>query len=509
MSTRTTILLLLLCLVGPWAAGVPVQGVSLMPREDVMGSENPPPQVGPGNCQTERSDDYYGLGVRLGIYMAWIQAWVAFNWVPSEIAGALDTNTIFLVAVVLAMVRCTITGLIVQVDGLILMHLGAGTIFGVLSIWGYRTSWYLREGPAKGIAHFGGLGTHARLLLCVAFASYGLYFWMKGIYGPNPGLMAGSPMDTDPDCLNLYTFMFTKLRADGGIRYFYITMCCCCLLYWGIMLVTSSLAGVARVVKLYNLARYNQWRTTSRLHFATGYSQKQLRRLFFFLSSYTLIWMIFSMTTVEMTLNYNKMLQVLGWRGHFWFPSQLIPAVIGACGLLRVLYVGFEQWRSPTDAEPSLPRDVPIDPGQGVTMPHGRSAFRLFAARTLANATNVYSSKYDHHDDEMDPLLEGQAAWLRCLVSYLPWLVLVRWWHLADEDYEWNLYEHPNLQIKPRPRHGGPPGRTIPLQQKHHSWGSDEARTNSPSSARFSKEDTVGRPSSSRAGPTSPTYRRQ
>ncbi len=195
--------------------------------------------------------------------------------------------------------------------------------------------------------------------------------------------------------------------------------------------------------------------------------------------------MIFSMVTVEFTLNYNMLLQVLGWRGRFWFPNQLIPTVIGVCGLFRVLYVGFQQWRSPRDAEPSLDKDVPINPSQAVPKPHGKSAFRLFAARTLVDARNVCTSQYQHDDNEMDPLLEGQSAWLRYLVSYLPWLVLVRWWHLEDEDYEWNLYQHPNLQVKPRQRKGGPHGNTLRGDPKHGSWGSGMTTVNSPRSAHF------------------------
>ncbi len=117
----------------------------MQPRDSIGGKTIQGLTCSRATARPKDLDDYYGLGVRLGIYLSWVQAWVAFNFVPSEIAGALDTNTIFLPAVVLAMIRCTITQLIVQVDALILMHLGAGTVFGVLSIWGYRTSWYLRE----------------------------------------------------------------------------------------------------------------------------------------------------------------------------------------------------------------------------------------------------------------------------------------------------------------------------------------------------------------------------
>ncbi len=50
------------------------------------------------------------------------------------------------------MVRCTITKVLTQLDCVILMHLSGGTVFSVLSLWGYRTCHYEAEGP-KGIRH--------------------------------------------------------------------------------------------------------------------------------------------------------------------------------------------------------------------------------------------------------------------------------------------------------------------------------------------------------------------
>jgi hypothetical protein len=128
-------------------------------------------------CATDRSSDYYGLGVRLGIYMSWMTGWIANISVRDEIAGAMDTNAIFLFALIIAMVRCTITGLVSRLDSLMLMHLSGGTIFSVISIWGYRTCLYRDLGPTKGIANFGGFGTHLRLLLCLAVSTYGTWYW--------------------------------------------------------------------------------------------------------------------------------------------------------------------------------------------------------------------------------------------------------------------------------------------------------------------------------------------
>ncbi len=47
-------------------------------------------------CHTNRASDYYGLGVRLGIYFAWLQGYIANTALASEIGMALDTNTIFI-----------------------------------------------------------------------------------------------------------------------------------------------------------------------------------------------------------------------------------------------------------------------------------------------------------------------------------------------------------------------------------------------------------------------------
>lgn len=217
-------------------------------------------------CITDRSSDYYGLGVRLGFYFQWLTSWVANVSVPGEVAGALDTNAIFLFALLVSMVRCTITQLLMQLDGLLLMHLSGGTIFSILSIWGYRTCQYNVDGPS-GICHFGGFGTHLRLLLSTAISAYGLWYWLYGLTGGLPTL--------EGECAEVYTFMFAKVRATGGIRIFYIFICISCLVYFGIMLLASTIAACARITKLFNLTTSRRWKATSRLKFSTGFNQKE------------------------------------------------------------------------------------------------------------------------------------------------------------------------------------------------------------------------------------------
>jgi hypothetical protein len=230
------------------------------------------------HCQTSRAPDYYGLGVRLGIYFAWLQAYISNNFLPTEIASAADTNTIFLLALLVALIKCSSINMLEQIDGLILMHLSGGTIFGILSLWGYRTRLYQNEGPSA-IRHFGGFGTHSRLILSLGISIYGLWYWLYAVTGSL--VSTGSPQEVgelavnppnSPDCATLYTFMFAKVRADGGIRIFYVIVCVLCTIYFGIMLLASSIAAYSRLEKIKSLARQKLWADTSRLRFATGFN---------------------------------------------------------------------------------------------------------------------------------------------------------------------------------------------------------------------------------------------
>jgi hypothetical protein len=234
-------------------------------------------------CQTSRAPDYYGLGVRLGIYFSWLQAYIANNFLPSEIAGAADMNTIFMFTLVVAMIKCSSINMLEQIDGLILMHLASGFVFGTFSIWGYRTRQYVDNGP-KGIRFYGGFGTHSRLLVCLAVSVFGLWYWMFAVTG---SLIAmGTPQEREseqnmiippnsPDCQTLYTFMFAKVRADGRIRIFYIIVCLLCTVYFSIMLLTSSIAGWASVNKIIELSKQKRWADSAKLRFATGLKYRE------------------------------------------------------------------------------------------------------------------------------------------------------------------------------------------------------------------------------------------
>ncbi|KAF2103214.1 hypothetical protein NA57DRAFT_72194 [Rhizodiscina lignyota] len=421
------------------------------------------------NCETDRSSDYYGLGVRLGIYMAWLTGWIANNWVPEEIAGAMDTNAIFLFALVIAVVRCTSTDLVSQMDGVMLMHLAGGTIFSVISIWGYRTCWYTKEGP-RGIANFGGFGTHLRLLLCMAVSTYGLWFWYFG--------MAGSLKSGTGACQVTWTFFFAKLRADGGIRKWYIFKYVVCLIYFGIMTAVSIIGPISRIMKMAWLARYKFFRTSSRLKYATGYTYGELRGIFAVLRFTNFFWIIFSMVTCEFTLNYNHVQSVLGENGRIFFPSQLIPLVIGASSLIRVVYIGLEEWRAPGDHRPSL-EEAPTEPRRPNPLPRRRDLFKLFAptsADERASSPITEDGALLHFENsDVDEEMIGKPRWCRYLVSYLPWLqAAIQWWRIRNEP-ENPTADSRQLEHAHEPRL--PSDLEKATERRRETWSSDDTLT--------------------------------
>ncbi len=87
--------MLLISLLASTAAATPaLEQRWLVPRANVTG-----PAPDDYKCESARASDYYGIGVRLGIYFSWLTAWVAQVWLPDEISSALDQNAVFLFAV--------------------------------------------------------------------------------------------------------------------------------------------------------------------------------------------------------------------------------------------------------------------------------------------------------------------------------------------------------------------------------------------------------------------------
>lgn len=210
------------------------------------------------DCTTDFSNDYYGFGVRLGVYFSWLSSYFANLLLPSEIAGSLDTNSIFLLALIASLFNGTHLREIQQIDALIIMQLSSGFLFSSFSIWGYRTSYYQKEGPAA-MKRFGGWGTHFRLLLTAAISIYGTWFWWEGV---NDGLI---PSD-NPECQEIFTWFFAYLPVRGGIDKLYIVITMCCSIYYSVMLVTAIVAVIGKVLRT---------GLREKLSFETGFSASE------------------------------------------------------------------------------------------------------------------------------------------------------------------------------------------------------------------------------------------
>jgi hypothetical protein len=187
-----------------------------------MSSFNCPPEG--ADCSIEGAADLYGMGVRLGIYGTWIASWIANTFLPDEIDQALDTNSIFLVAISFGTVFYSGLDQMRVIDGLILMQLSFGYIFTVMTIWGYRTACYRKEG-ARACSRFGGWGTHLRLFLLASLATYAMYFWTKGISHDLP------LCNRRELCGGLRVFPLQSRSLDAARKFYLSIATLCCLHY--------------------------------------------------------------------------------------------------------------------------------------------------------------------------------------------------------------------------------------------------------------------------------------
>jgi hypothetical protein len=265
----------------PWLLLLPFFLFSVLSLASPTAVDSPKPRSTPEslNCSSKFSGDYYGLGVRLGIYFTWLTSWLANTFVEDEIAGALDANSIFLFALLVSIFKGTaVHGIekLAYIDGLVLMQLCAGYLFGILSLWGYRTTHYNREGP-KAVRHYGRIGTHCRLLLILAISFYGIWFWTYGIrYDLGHGLNRVTDDKGDPrppECYPVYVFLFAKLNVLGGVRIFYTITSISTALYYGIMLLAAAAERVRHLMQVITKEKGHAKRQT--LNYETDLTKKE------------------------------------------------------------------------------------------------------------------------------------------------------------------------------------------------------------------------------------------
>ena len=86
----------------------------------------------------EGNSDFYGLGIRIGIYLQWFSSWISNSVSPDAAAGHHDTNTVFLCALIIATAVAFADGSLQLAEKYILLLLSSGFFCTVLSIRGMR-----------------------------------------------------------------------------------------------------------------------------------------------------------------------------------------------------------------------------------------------------------------------------------------------------------------------------------------------------------------------------------
>lgn len=174
------------------------------------------------SCGFEGNSDFYGLGIRIGVYLQWITAFLANHLLQSAIETNLETNTIFLSALFIATVVSTLQDKVQPSELIVLLQLCFGFLFSILSIWGHRTA---RTGVNKDEKiRFPLMGSFFRLMLATSLAAYGLWFWFRG---QDQHRQSGSCDD--------FTFLFARFNAAGNIRSFYQLQSSVILFFYGIL----------------------------------------------------------------------------------------------------------------------------------------------------------------------------------------------------------------------------------------------------------------------------------
>ncbi|KIX96937.1 uncharacterized protein Z520_07051 [Fonsecaea multimorphosa CBS 102226] len=397
----------------------------IKPDDSVCSPEGPVEQ----GCAIDGNSDFYGLGVRIGIYTQWMTSWIANNFLCEEIIGSLETNSIFLLALFSTVFFYSVRkDQIRVVDVLVIHQLCVGFLFSIMSLWGYRTMYYKTEGPG-GRRHFGGFGTHFRLVLMSMITLYGVWFWAKGID-------VLSPCDRREACGGLQTYFFVSMRVESWVtRGVNLAMAIVAALYYAVMAIVAAIAGIVYVTRKWE-KKADNWELIEHPDADVSLNKRELTTWYICLSCFNLFWIVFAILNIEFTLNLNHMGNVLGSSAAVG-AGQLIPLAIGMISLVRVLYMlakthiswlrnkdddnycapsGGEGAETAVDGLGFRPYSPPLKPDN----PEDPNQFAALATMDRPPTLPVLSSARVRRQQK-------RSLAHRILLAWLPWLNLFEW----------------------------------------------------------------------------------
>jgi hypothetical protein len=165
-------------------------------------------------CTFTGNADLYGLGIRIGIYLQWFSGLLANRFHADSVHDILATNTIFLMALFIALAVFTANETVRAAEIVILLHFCFGSMFSVYSIWGFRVrARQASPGQYGKRVEFALAGSTLRLCLASSICFYNVWFWFLGIDKFNNEALS------DPAC-HPVGFLFAPVDLFGGVRIF-------------------------------------------------------------------------------------------------------------------------------------------------------------------------------------------------------------------------------------------------------------------------------------------------
>ncbi|KAK0738671.1 hypothetical protein B0T18DRAFT_422555 [Schizothecium vesticola] len=266
------------------------------------------------NCTIHAIPDLYGIGFRVGTYCQWLATLLAGAALPDE-AGTMHANTIcFQCAVLAALVLLTRKGVVQQPEVLVVILLAFG---GFLAAQMFEYG--LSGRPAKGTS---AVRSFVVLQVFGGLIGYSLWFWWRGV---------GSLLPPAPASCVYYTFAFCRCPV-ASLRVFGIVMS----IVGGALFVVAealaltlpllrSLRGGRKVALQHIITPSSPWPG----HLWMPRSRIWLQMVL------SVVSMCYLVVMVEMTLFWNPIVGA----NRMDSVGELLPLVIGATGLLRVLYI--------------------------------------------------------------------------------------------------------------------------------------------------------------------------